>query len=86
MQKLTYFKLASCPYCRECDRFLEALKAEHPAYKDIEIEVIDEGKHPDIAEKYDYYYVPTFFMGDKKLHEGASTMAKIKAVLDAALL
>ena len=85
MQKLTYFKLASCPYCRECDRFIEQLRGEYPAYRDIEIEIIDEDRQPDIAEKFDYYYVPTFFIGSKKLHEGASTKEKIKAVLDAAL-
>jgi hypothetical protein len=27
-------------------------------------------KHPDIADQYDYYYVPTYYLDGIKFHEG----------------
>jgi len=85
MKKITMFILETCPYCREALRFMDELFAENPMYKAIEIEVIDEGLHADIANRYDYYYVPTYYVGDTKLHEGAANIKKIRRVFDAAL-
>lgn len=85
MKQIKYFYLPSCPYCREANRFLEELFEENPAYRDIEMTRIDESAEADLAAQYDYYYVPCFFVGEKKLHEGASTKEKIEAVLKAAL-
>jgi glutaredoxin len=82
--KLTYFKLKNCPYCIQADKWLNELRSEDSAYAAVEIETIDEREQPDLADSYDYYYVPTFFLGRKKLHEGAATKEKIKAVLDSA--
>ena len=42
--------------------------------------MVDEKKHPEIAEKYDYYYVPTFFVGGEKVHEGVPTKEAVEAV------
>jgi len=64
---------------------MEALFKESPEYLALKIEKIDETIYPDIAKKYDYYYVPTFYVGDEKMHEGAASMKKIKRVFDAAL-
>ena len=64
---------------------MDILYAENPEYLSLEIKKIDEVEHPDIANKYDYYYVPTFYVGDEKLHEGAATIKKIRRVFDAAL-
>ncbi len=47
--------------------------------------MIDERKQPDVAEKYDYYYVPTFYVGEEKVHEGHAEMADVKKVFQAAL-
>ena len=85
MKKITMFIMASCPYCKEALRFMDTLFAENPAYQSLEIEKIDELVHPDIAAKYDYYYVPTFYVGDKKAHEGAASLKKVKRVFDEAL-
>jgi len=85
MKKITLFIMKSCPYCKEALRIMDALFAENKEYLSLEIEQIDELVHPDIAAKFDYYYVPTFYVGDKKLHEGAANMKKIKRVFDAAL-
>jgi len=64
---------------------MDALIAENPGYASLEIEKIDELVYPEIARKYNYYYVPTFYVGDKKMHEGASDLEKIRRVFDAAL-
>jgi len=83
--KITMFVMQSCPYCQGAQRIMDILFAENPDYRALEIEIIDEVLHPEIAEKYDYYYVPTFYVGDEKLHEGAATIKKIRRVFDAAL-
>jgi len=85
MKKITMFVMESCPYCKGAKRIMDALFAENPEYLSLEIEIIDENLHPDIADNYDYYYVPTFYVGDEKLHEGAATMKKVRHVFDAAL-
>lgn len=85
MKKITFFYLTNCPYCHKAEEWLDELMEEEPLYKQIEFENIEEEKHADIADKYDYYYVPTFYVDGEKLHEGAATKEKIKAVLDAAL-
>ncbi len=85
MKELTYFKLMNCPYCKAADGWLQELIRENPAYGAIPIKVVNEAVEVELAESYDYYYVPTFFLGREKLHEGAATKEKIRAVLDAAL-
>lgn len=85
MKKITMFTMESCPYCKGALRMMDSLFEENPKYLSLEIEKIDENLHPDIARKYDYYFVPTFYVGDKKLHEGAASIKKIRRVFDAAL-
>ncbi len=85
MQKLTLFYFEACPYCRQALAWLEELKKEKTEYGNIEIEMIDERKHPEIADQYDYWYVPTFYMNGNKVHEGAMTKEKLNQVLDGAL-
>lgn len=79
------FTMASCPYCQEARRWMEELMAEHPEYRNVEMEIIDEVEFPEIANRYDYYYVPTYFADNIKLHEGAATKAKVQAVYAHAL-
>ena len=85
MKKITMFILENCPYCRDALRFMEELYKRDTRYRSIPLQKIDEKKHPDIANKYDYYYVPTFYIGDKKVHEGAASMQAVKRVFDEAL-
>lgn len=84
MKKLTMFHFEGCPYCAQAWKWVNELRKEEPSLSDVEIERIDEKKHPAIAECYDYYYVPTFYLEGKKLHEGAATKEKIERVLRAA--
>ena len=73
MQKITMFTLSDCPYCRAALRWMDELTAEYPEYADVPVEFIDEGEHPEIADQYDYYYVPTYYVAGEKLHEGVAT-------------
>ena len=85
MKKITMFVLESCPYCREALRFIDELYKTDERYRGIPLEKIDEREHPEIANKYDYYYVPTFYIGEKKAHEGAASLKAVKRVFDEAL-
>ena len=85
MPKLDLFILESCPYCIRARKYLEELRQEEPKYQTIEINLIDERKERALANSYDYYLVPTFYLGKTKLYEGIMTKADVKNVLDKAL-
>ena len=85
MPKLDLFILESCPYCIRARKYLEELRQEDPKYQTIEINLIDERKERALANSYDYYLVPTFYLGKTKLYEGIMTKADVKNVLDKAL-
>ena len=69
MKQITYFYIDFCPYCRNADRAIKELLKENPDFSKIEINKINEDRHPEISERYDYYYVPTFFVDGKKEYE-----------------
>ena len=81
MAKIQMFHFAACPYCREAMRWMDELRREYPELRDVRVERIDEKLHPEIAEQYDYWYVPTFFVDGKKVHEGACTREIVERVL-----
>lgn len=89
MSKLLVFKLANCPYCKRAEGYRRDITAGDAKYQAIDVEVIDEREYPQIAEQYDYYYVPTYYKvdGDKceKLHEGAAAKEDIIRVLESCL-
>ncbi len=91
MKKVTWFYMNGCPYCRQAGLALEALLRENPAYASVEIEKIEENEHPDIADSYDYYCVPSTFVGGKKIYEARrgesyeDALRGVKNTLDAAL-
>ena len=70
MKKILMFTMESCPYCKEARKYMEELFDKYPEYKELDIEIIDEVEHPDIADQYDYYYVPTYYLDGEKFHEG----------------
>lgn len=65
--KIIMMYLNGCPYCNNAKRILEELNSN------IEIEFIEENKHPEIADSLDYYYVPSFFKDGKKLYEASKS-------------
>ncbi|MEF9863831.1 MAG: thioredoxin family protein [Christensenellaceae bacterium] len=85
-KKIKMFMMSTCPYCKQAFCMMEELKQKYSAYQEIEMEVIDENKEPAKTDGYEYWYVPTFFVDDKKIHEGVPTMEKIQAVFEAAVV
>ena len=69
MKKLKIFYLEMCPYCINARRALKELQDEDPDRAAVDIEWIEESVHPDIADAYDYYRVPSVFCNDEKLYE-----------------
>lgn len=67
MSKLIIFYLEHCPYCQNAKKAVKELANEIPP--NVELEWIEESLHPDIADQYDYYYVPSIFKNGKKLYE-----------------
>ena len=91
MKKITMFYLDDCGYCAKARRALEDLYEENPAYRQVELEKIEESQQPELAEQYDYYAVPSFFDGKEKLFEARLFMSyeairdEVRKVLDYAL-
>ena len=85
MNTVYMFVTGWCPYCKQAFSIMDELRKENPAYSKIEIKVIDEEREPETAGKYDYYYVPTYYLNDIKLHEGIPSKKIIKSVFDKAL-
>ena len=63
MKPVKLFYLKTCPFCKKALRYIEEAKAAHPELAPIEIEMIEESEEPAVADQYDYYYVPTFYVG-----------------------
>jgi len=83
--KLTLFILHDCPFCKRALQYIKELKEEHPEYKTIELDIIDEQEQKALADSFDYYYVPTFYLGKKKLHEGGIYKNEVKEIFEAVL-
>lgn len=82
---LTCFYLPHCPHCKLAARCLGDLQRENPAYAAVAVNWIDESAEKALADSYDYWNVPCFYLGREKLFEGHMEKADVKAVLDAAL-
>ncbi len=91
MKDVLMFYLESCGYCDKARRALDELFEENPAYRQVPLTRIEESREPELADRYDYYAVPTFFVDGKKIFEARLFMsfedikAGTKAALDAAL-
>jgi glutaredoxin len=85
MKPVLMFILKSCPYCQQALSWMEELKKENPQYLNVEINIIDEGERPEEANRYDYYYVPTYYIAGDKVHEGVATKDIVRGVLEKAI-
>lgn len=74
-----------CPFCKKAFRYIEELKTEHPVYRTIDIQTIEETLEPQLADRYDYYYVPTFYIDGIKVHEGGIFKDEVEELLKRAL-
>ena len=75
------FILPDCPYCKQTIKWIKELK-EDVKYQNIDIQLIDKSQEVELADSYDYYYVPALFDGNCKYIEGATTYQELKSVFD----
>jgi glutaredoxin len=85
MKEVTMFMQATCPHCKKALSLMEEICRERPQYKEVVVKQVDEKKDPDYANKFDYYYVPTYFVGGEKVHEGVPSKEAVEKVYAAAL-
>lgn len=85
MKELTLFYLRSCSHCKAAKAYMKELRSENPAYAGIPIRMVEERLHRKEADQYDYFYVPSFFIGDQKIAEGSIDKEGVRAVFEAAL-
>ena len=91
MKDVLMFYLDSCGYCDKARRALEELFALEPAYRQIPLTMIEESREPELADRYDYYAVPTLYVDGQKVFEARLFMRYeeirdgVKAALDRAL-
>ena len=67
-KKILAFYIDGCPYCKQARKAVDELTNE-TQYAGVQIEWVNENQHPEISERYDYYYVPTMFVNDVKIYE-----------------
>lgn len=82
--KIQLFYLKNCPYCIRALQYWNQI-IKDAKYQNIELELHEESEEVELANSYDYYYVPCFYYQDKKLHEGAITENEIRTMLDSIL-
>ena len=70
MKNVKLFYLRECPFCKKALRYIDELKAKYPELRGVEIELIEESDQADSANKYDYHYVPTFYIDGVKVVGG----------------
>lgn len=75
------FYLKTCPFCKKALRYIDEAKAAHPELADVAIEMIEESEQPDVADQFDYYYVPTFYVYGVKVHEGGIYPDEVERIL-----
>ena len=85
MKHIQLFYLKQCPFCKKALRYIEEAKAAHPELQSLQIELIEESEEPALADQYDYYYVPTFYIDGVKVHEGGIYPEEVEPLLRKAL-
>jgi len=77
--------MQSCPYCKNARKWMNEILESDVRYREIPMTIIDEVEEPEVAAKFDYYFVPTYYIDDKKIHEGVASFEIVKRVFDEAL-
>ena len=85
MKRIQLFYLKNCPFCKKAFSYIEEAKAAHPELQGLQIELIEESEEPEVADRYDYYYVPTFYIDGVKVHEGGIYPEEMEPLLRKAL-
>lgn len=85
MKQVKMMMLDSCPHCKHALEMMDRLKKQYPEFESVEIEIIEENWEPEKTQGYDYWYVPTYFVGDVKVHEGVPSLAAVEEVFRVAM-
>lgn len=85
MKSVKLFYLRNCPYCKRALQYIADARAAHPELAAVEIETVEESEQPEVADRYDYYYVPTFYVDGVKVHEGGISADEVETLLRRAL-
>ena len=91
MKDVLLFYRDDCGYCHKAHQALEELMKELPGASALRITKIEETREPELADRYDYYAVPTFYVDGVKLFEAhigmsyADIKREVRRVLEAAL-
>ena len=80
MKKIQLFYLEYCPHCRKTRADLSELLKEEQ-FSGLSIEMIEESVQKELADQYDYYYVPCFYVDGIKVKEGALSRKDVEEVL-----
>lgn len=84
MKEILLFVMAGCPHCRLALQAQDSLFAAHPAWRDIPLKIVDETREPAFADQFDYYYVPTYYVDGRKVHEGHAEREDVERVFQLA--
>lgn len=91
MKDVLLFYRDDCGYCVKAHRALSELMEELPDARGLRIRAVEETEEPALADSYDYYAVPTFYVDGVKLFEAHIGMSyedikrEVRHVLTAAL-
>lgn len=85
MKNVKLFYLKHCPFCKKALRYIDEAKAKYAELANVEIEMIEESEQADVADKFDYYYVPTFYVDGVKVHECGIYPEEVEEILRKAL-
>ena len=86
MKEILMFVQKDCPHCKRALKWQEVLTEKfHPEWAQVPIRMVDELEQPEVAQAYDYYYVPTYFIDGVKVHEGPGTQQDVEKVFAQAL-
>lgn len=81
MKDILMFILPNCPHCKLALDLQEKLLVGHPEWQDIPIRIVDERQDAALADAYDYYYVPTWYVDGEKVFEGHAEKEDVEKVL-----
>lgn len=80
MKDILMFTKKNDAYCLQAKDWVRELLLLHPEYADIPLTEIDREEHPELAERYKFYFVPTFFVGGEKVCECALRKERVADV------
>ncbi len=80
MKEILLFVMDGCPHCDLALQYQEELFQLHPEWRSIPLRMVDETRDPAYADRFDYYYVPTYYVDGEKVHEGHAEKADVERV------